>query len=77
MCSYPDILKCYNIKTVPYKAECYSEFPSSITEDLHIHFQSICNSTFNNSLNNLTRNSGNVFVLNINIAEDSVLNKLR
>ncbi|DAA27030.1 leucine-rich repeat-containing protein 19 [Bos indicus] len=57
MCSYPDILKCYNIKTVPYKAECYSKFPSSITEDLHIPFQSISNSTFNNSLNNLTRNS--------------------
>uniref|UniRef100_A0A8C3YKE6 Leucine-rich repeat-containing protein 19 n=1 Tax=Catagonus wagneri TaxID=51154 RepID=A0A8C3YKE6_9CETA len=57
MCSYPDILKFYNIKTVPYKAECYSKFPSTITEDLYIHFQSISNSTFNSSLNNLTRNS--------------------
>ncbi|XP_036712749.1 leucine-rich repeat-containing protein 19 [Balaenoptera musculus] len=57
MCSYPDILKCYNIKTVPYKAECYSKFPSSITEDFYIHFQSISNSTFNSFLDNLTRNS--------------------
>ncbi|XP_054583490.1 leucine-rich repeat-containing protein 19 [Eptesicus fuscus] len=57
MCSYPDILKCYSIKTVPYKAECYSKLPSPITEDLQINFQSISNSTFNSSLNNLTRNS--------------------
>ncbi|XP_036753992.1 leucine-rich repeat-containing protein 19 [Manis pentadactyla] len=57
MCSYPDILKFYSIKTVPYKAECYSKFPSLITEDLYTHFQSISNSTLNSSLNNLTRNS--------------------
>ncbi|XP_016075985.1 PREDICTED: leucine-rich repeat-containing protein 19 [Miniopterus natalensis] len=57
MCSYPDSLKCYSIKTVPYKAECYSKFPSLITEELHMNFQSISNSTFNSSLNNLTRNS--------------------
>lgn len=85
MCSYPDILKCYNIKTVPYMAECYSEFASSITEDLYVHFQSISNSTFNSSLNNFTRNSGNVLVLNIvnnvlvlniNIAEGITLHKL-
>ncbi|KAF6327643.1 leucine rich repeat containing 19 [Rhinolophus ferrumequinum] len=57
MCSYPDILKSYSIKTVPYNAECYSKFPSPITEDLYINFQSISNSTFNSSLNNLTRNS--------------------
>lgn len=77
MCSYPDTLRCYNIKTVPYKAECYSKFPSSITEDLYIHFESISNSTFNSFLNNLTRNSGNVLVLNNNIAEDSIPNKSR
>ncbi|XP_012501922.1 PREDICTED: leucine-rich repeat-containing protein 19 [Propithecus coquereli] len=57
MCRHPDILKSYNIKTVPHKAECISKFPSRITEDLYIHFQSISNSTFNNSLNNLTKNS--------------------
>ncbi|XP_017498909.1 leucine-rich repeat-containing protein 19 [Manis javanica] len=57
MCSYPNILKFYSIKTVPYKAECYSKFPSLITEDLYTHFQSISNSTLNSSLNNLTRNS--------------------
>ncbi|XP_015347968.1 leucine-rich repeat-containing protein 19 [Marmota marmota marmota] len=57
MCSYPHSLKCYNIKTVPYMAECYSKFASSITEDLYVHFQSISNSTFNSSLNNFTRNS--------------------
>ncbi|XP_062936324.1 leucine-rich repeat-containing protein 19 [Cynocephalus volans] len=57
MCSFPDMLKCYSIKTVPYEAECHSKFPSPITEDLYIHFQSISNWTFNNSLNNLTRNS--------------------
>ncbi|XP_046520045.1 leucine-rich repeat-containing protein 19 [Equus quagga] len=54
MCSYPDILNCYSIKTVPYKAECYSQFPSFVSEDLYIHLQSISNSTFNCSLNNLT-----------------------
>ncbi|XP_066113483.1 leucine-rich repeat-containing protein 19 isoform X1 [Saccopteryx bilineata] len=57
LCKYPDILKCYSIKTVPFKAECYSKFLSPVTEDLHLNFQSISNSTFNNSLNNLTRNS--------------------
>lgn len=77
MCSYPDILKSYSIKTVPYNAECYSKFPSPITEDLYINFQSISNSTFNSSLNNLTRNSGNILVLNINIAEGNKLTKLR
>uniref|UniRef100_A0A8C8ZJH6 Leucine-rich repeat-containing protein 19 n=1 Tax=Prolemur simus TaxID=1328070 RepID=A0A8C8ZJH6_PROSS len=56
MCRYPDILKSYNIKTVPHKAECVSKFPSPTTEDLYIHFQSISNSTFNSSLNNLTKN---------------------
>ncbi|KAM5332209.1 leucine-rich repeat-containing protein 19 isoform 2-T2 [Glossophaga mutica] len=55
-CSYPDILKCYSIKTVPYNTECYSKFPLSIMEDLYINFQSISNSTFNSSLKNL-RNS--------------------
>ncbi|XP_008053417.1 leucine-rich repeat-containing protein 19 [Carlito syrichta] len=54
MCRHPDDLKSYNIKT--FKAECHSKFPSPITEDLYV--QSICNSTFNSSLNNLTRNSG-------------------
>ncbi|XP_058157933.1 leucine-rich repeat-containing protein 19 [Dasypus novemcinctus] len=51
MCSYPDILKSYSIKTVPYRAECHSNFPSPITEDLYIHFKSISDPTFNNSLN--------------------------
>ncbi|XP_058421905.1 leucine-rich repeat-containing protein 19 [Diceros bicornis minor] len=57
MCNYPDILKCYSIKTVPHEAECYTKFPSLVTEDLYIYFQSISNSTFNCSLNNLTKNS--------------------
>ncbi|XP_010956201.3 leucine-rich repeat-containing protein 19 isoform X1 [Camelus bactrianus] len=57
MCNYPDILKHYNIKTVPYKAECYSKFPSLITIDLYNHFQSISNSTLHSSFNNITRNS--------------------
>ncbi|XP_024414081.2 leucine-rich repeat-containing protein 19 isoform X1 [Desmodus rotundus] len=56
MCNYPDILKCYSIKTVPYNTECYSKFPLSVMEDLSIDFQSINNSTFNSSLKNL-RNS--------------------
>ncbi|XP_002743039.1 leucine-rich repeat-containing protein 19 [Callithrix jacchus] len=56
-CSYPNSLKSYNIKTVPHTAECHSKFSSLITEDLYIHFQPISNSTFNSSLNNLTRNS--------------------
>lgn len=56
-CSYPDTLKFYSIKTAPYTAECYSKFPSPPTEELSINFQSISNSTFNSSLNNLTRNS--------------------
>lgn len=77
MCSYPDTLKGYSIKIVHYKAECHSKFPSPITEDLYINLKSISNSTFNSSLNNLTRNSGNQLVLNINIAEGSILNKLR
>ena len=76
MCNYPDILKCYSIKTVPYNTECYSKFPLSVMEDLSIDFQSINNSTFNSSLKNL-RNSGNVLALNINVAEDSELNNLR
>lgn len=62
-CNYPDSLKSYSIKTVPYKAECYSNFPSPLTEDFYNDFQSISNSTFNSSLNNLTRNSGNVFCI--------------
>ncbi|XP_023381513.1 leucine-rich repeat-containing protein 19 [Pteropus vampyrus] len=57
MCSYPDTLKGYSIKIVHYKAACHSKFPSPITEDLYINFRSISNSTFNSSLNNLTRNS--------------------
>ncbi|XP_036116923.1 leucine-rich repeat-containing protein 19 [Molossus molossus] len=57
MCSYPDNMKGYSIKTVPYKEECYSKFPSPIIDNLHINFLSISNSTFNSSLNNLTRNS--------------------
>ncbi|KAM5260932.1 leucine-rich repeat-containing protein 19 [Hipposideros larvatus] len=57
MCNYPDILKCYSIKTVPYKAECYSKLSSPIIEDLYINFRSISNLTFNSSLNNFTRNS--------------------
>ncbi|XP_053427108.1 leucine-rich repeat-containing protein 19 [Nycticebus coucang] len=57
MCRYPDILKSYNIKTVPLKAECHSKSPSPIIEDLYIHFQSNSNSAFNSSLNNLTRDS--------------------
>ncbi|XP_012791541.2 leucine-rich repeat-containing protein 19 [Sorex araneus] len=56
-CSYPATLKSYSIKTAPFAAECHSQFPSSATEDLYINFQSISNSTFNSSLNNLTRNS--------------------
>ncbi|XP_025708663.2 leucine-rich repeat-containing protein 19 [Callorhinus ursinus] len=52
-CTYPDILMYYSIKTVPYNAECYSKFPPPINEDLYNHFQSISNSTFNSSLNNL------------------------
>lgn len=76
MCSYPDILNRYNIKMVPYEAKCYSKFPSPITADLY-HFQSVRDSTFNSSLNNLTSNSGNVLVFNVNISEDSILNKLR
>ncbi|XP_001928336.1 leucine-rich repeat-containing protein 19 [Sus scrofa] len=56
MCSYPDILNRYNIKMVPYEANCYSKFPSPITADLY-HFQSVRDSTFNSSLNNLTSNS--------------------
>lgn len=56
MCSYPDILNRYNIKMVPYEAKCYSKFPSPITADLY-HFQSVRDSTFNSSLNNLTSNS--------------------
>ncbi|XP_037654338.1 leucine-rich repeat-containing protein 19 isoform X2 [Choloepus didactylus] len=59
LCSYPGILKNYSIKTIPYKDECHSKLPSPITEDLYIHFKSISNSTFNNSLN-LT-NSENLF----------------
>ncbi|XP_037654337.1 leucine-rich repeat-containing protein 19 isoform X1 [Choloepus didactylus] len=51
LCSYPGILKNYSIKTIPYKDECHSKLPSPITEDLYIHFKSISNSTFNNSLN--------------------------
>ncbi|KAM9641400.1 leucine-rich repeat-containing protein 19 isoform 1-T3 [Trichechus inunguis] len=57
MCSNPNILKSYSIKTVPYKAKCHSKFSSSITEELYVYFKSINNSTFNHSLNNLTRNS--------------------
>ncbi|XP_037347712.1 leucine-rich repeat-containing protein 19 [Talpa occidentalis] len=57
MCNSPDILKNYSIKTVPYKAKCYSKFSSPLTEDFYNDFQSISNSTFNSSLNNLTRNS--------------------
>ncbi|XP_007946326.1 leucine-rich repeat-containing protein 19 [Orycteropus afer afer] len=56
MCSNPDILKSYSIKTVPYKTECHSKF-SSINEDLDVYFKSISNSTFNYSLNNITINS--------------------
>lgn len=74
MCNYPEILKCYSIKTVPYTAGCHSKFTSAISEDLYTNFQSINNSTFNSSSSNLTRNSGNVLVLNINIAE-GILNK--
>lgn len=77
MCSYPDTLKGYSIKIAHYKAECQSKFPLPITEDLYINFQSISNSTFNSSLNNLTSNSGNILMLNINIAEGSILSKLR
>ncbi|XP_005401212.1 PREDICTED: leucine-rich repeat-containing protein 19 [Chinchilla lanigera] len=54
MCNYPEILKHYSIKTVPYTAECHSKFTLPITEDLYINFQSIDNSTFNSSLSNLT-----------------------
>ncbi|XP_003782893.1 leucine-rich repeat-containing protein 19 [Otolemur garnettii] len=57
MCRYPDMLKSYNIKTVPLKSDCHSQSPSPIIEDLHINFQSMSNSTFNSSLNNLTRDS--------------------
>ncbi|XP_011812498.1 PREDICTED: leucine-rich repeat-containing protein 19 [Colobus angolensis palliatus] len=60
MCSYPNSLKSYNIKTVPPKAECHSKLPSPVSEDLYTHFQPISNSTFNSSLNNLTRNSEHV-----------------
>ncbi|XP_043423115.1 leucine-rich repeat-containing protein 19 [Prionailurus bengalensis] len=52
-CAYPDILKRYSITTVPYNAECYSKFSPPINEDLYNHSQSINNSTFNSSLNNL------------------------
>ncbi|XP_004677758.1 PREDICTED: leucine-rich repeat-containing protein 19 [Condylura cristata] len=54
VCNYPDILKNYSIKAVPYKAECYSKFPPLLIEDFYNDFQSISNSTFNSSLNNLT-----------------------
>ncbi|XP_006143137.1 leucine-rich repeat-containing protein 19 [Tupaia chinensis] len=57
MCRYPDTLQYYSIKAVPFKAECYSIFPSPISENLHFHFQYIGNSTFNSSLNNSTKNS--------------------
>ncbi|XP_049751956.1 leucine-rich repeat-containing protein 19 [Elephas maximus indicus] len=56
MCSNPDILKNYGIKTVPFKAECHSKFSLSTTEDLYVYFNSSNKSTFNHSLNNLTRN---------------------
>ncbi|XP_016049401.1 leucine-rich repeat-containing protein 19 isoform X2 [Erinaceus europaeus] len=56
-CSDPEFLKNYSIKTVTYPEECYSKFSSPITEDFYTHFQSISNSTFNRSLNNLTQNS--------------------
>ncbi|XP_003478837.1 leucine-rich repeat-containing protein 19 isoform X1 [Cavia porcellus] len=56
-CNYPEILKYYSIKTAPYTAECHSKFPLPVIEDLNINFQSIDNSTFNNSLSNITRNS--------------------
>ncbi|XP_069864357.1 leucine-rich repeat-containing protein 19 isoform X1 [Dipodomys merriami] len=56
MCTYPDNLKSYNIKTVPFTPECHSKLISATSEDLHIHFQSINNSTFNSYLNNATRN---------------------
>ncbi|XP_006863071.1 PREDICTED: leucine-rich repeat-containing protein 19 [Chrysochloris asiatica] len=56
LCRNPDDLKSYSIKTVPYGIECHSKF-SSIPEDLYVSFMSISNSTFNHSLNNLTRNS--------------------
>ncbi|KAM6182845.1 leucine-rich repeat-containing protein 19 [Erethizon dorsatum] len=57
MCNYPEIVKCYSIKTVPYPAECHSKFFLPISEDLYINFQSINNSTFNSSLSNLTGSS--------------------
>lgn len=69
MCNYPDELKHYSIKSAPFTTECHSKFISTITEDLYIDFQSMRNSTSNGSLNNLTRNSGNLLVLNITIAE--------
>ncbi|XP_048215601.1 leucine-rich repeat-containing protein 19 [Perognathus longimembris pacificus] len=56
MCAYPDNLKHYNIKTVPFTPECHTKLISATDEDLHIHFQPISNSTFNSSLNNVTRN---------------------
>jgi hypothetical protein len=57
MCNYPDSLKCYNIKTVPFAPECHSTLISSVTEDFYVNFRSISNSTFDSSLNNVTRNS--------------------
>ncbi|XP_004638607.1 leucine-rich repeat-containing protein 19 [Octodon degus] len=60
MCNYPEVLKCYSIKTVPYTDECHTNFTLPITEDHYINFQSVTNSTFHSSLSNLTRNSEHV-----------------
>ncbi|XP_040613094.1 leucine-rich repeat-containing protein 19 [Mesocricetus auratus] len=57
MCSYPDDLKHYSIKSAPFSTECHSKFITTISEDLYVDFQSIRNSTSNSSLNNLTQNS--------------------
>ncbi|XP_021513503.1 leucine-rich repeat-containing protein 19 isoform X1 [Meriones unguiculatus] len=55
VCSYPDDLKHYSIKSAPFTTECHSKFISTIAEDLY--FQPNMNSPFNSSLSNLTENS--------------------
>ncbi|KAM4876690.1 leucine-rich repeat-containing protein 19 [Thomomys bottae] len=57
MCIYPDNLKHYNIKTVPFTPECHSKLISATSEDLYTYSQSISKSTVNSSLNNATRNT--------------------
>ncbi|KAM5299910.1 leucine-rich repeat-containing protein 19 [Ctenodactylus gundi] len=54
MCNYPNTLKCYSIKTVPFTAECHRKFTSPEFEVFY-NFQSINNS--HGPSNNSTINS--------------------